>query len=68
MEEKIRGRCKWWGDRGYGFLTADGKDYFAHYSSILDERKILFQDDEYEFFAEETSKGLRATDITKVSE
>lgn len=68
MEEKIRGKCKWWSlERGYGFLTADGKDYFCHRNSILDEDKFLFQDDEYEFFVEETLKGLQAIKVSKIN-
>jgi len=67
MEERIRGRCKWWSlDRGFGFLTVDGKDYFCHFSEIKDERKSLFEDDEYEFDVEETKKGLSAINVTKV--
>jgi CspA family cold shock protein len=67
MQEKIRGRCKWWSiERGYGFLTADGKDYFCHFKAIKDEKKVLFQDDEYEFFVEETSKGFQAIEVSKV--
>lgn len=68
MEEKIRGRCKWWSlERGYGFLTANGKDYFCHFSSIIDERKILFEGDAYEFFVEETAKGLQAIKVSKIN-
>jgi CspA family cold shock protein len=68
MEEKIKGKCKWWDVvRGYGFLTANGKDYFCHRTAILGERKILFEGDECEFFVEETAKGLQAIQVSKIN-
>lgn len=67
MEERIKGRCKWWSlERGYGFLTADGQDYFVHYSEIKDEQKSLFEGDEYEFESKKTEKGYSAINVIKV--
>ena len=60
-------RVKWFSaERGYGFISADGQDYFVHLSAIQGEQKILFEGDEVEFTAEETSKGLSAINVTRV--
>jgi CspA family cold shock protein len=31
----LTGLVKWWNDsKGYGFITARGEDYYAHYTGI----------------------------------
>lgn len=38
MEKRVSGTVKWFSARrGYGFITADGMDYFAHFSQIRQE-------------------------------
>lgn len=38
MSDKIRGTVKWFNEaKGFGFIESAGKEYFAHFSSILSE-------------------------------
>lgn len=44
MENRLSGTVKWFSvGKGYGFITAEGEDYFAHFSQIRQEgfRKLL---------------------------
>lgn len=44
MKTRKNGTVKWFSaSRGYGFITADGEDYFAHFSQIQQEgfKKLL---------------------------
>ena len=51
----LKGKVKWWSNaKGFGFLFCEGKEYFCHYSAILDmeagrknlrENQLVFIDD-----------------------
>jgi len=60
----MTGRVKWFSrERNYGFLIGeDDKDYFFHGSEVQGDGKI-FEQDEVEFTAEKTEKGLSATNV-----
>lgn len=65
-EERLQGQVKWFDPKkGYGFITsADGKDYFVHYSAIQGTGfRTLEQGDEVEFEFETTQKGLQAVKV-----
>lgn len=68
-EEKkvLTGRVKWFnGEKGYGFITVDGTDYFVYYSSINmpKGKKYLNKNDKVKFEPGENEKGLLATNVT----
>lgn len=51
-------------ERGYGFITAQNKDYFVHYSNIISEGyKTLLEGDKVEFKPAEGKKGPEAHDV-----
>ena len=54
--------------KGFGFIkSADDRDIFFHYSSLVMEGfKDIAVDSEVEFDVEETPKGLRASKIKKL--
>ncbi len=65
----MKGTVKWFNPKkGYGFITnEDGKDIFAHYSSIQGEGyKQLDEGDSVEFDTETNEKGDYATNIRKI--
>ena len=51
----LRGKVKWFdGRKGYGFISAEGKDYFVHFSEIKAEGyRTLVDEEEVEFEAVE---------------
>ncbi|MHA2620354.1 MAG: cold-shock protein [bacterium JZ-2024 1] len=66
MSSKLHGRIKWFDQKkGYGFVTGDdGKDYFFHYTAIqMEGFKTVDKDEEVDFEAEETAKGLQAVKV-----
>lgn len=70
-EEKVlaTGKVKWFDcKKGYGFIRADGTDYFMHYSSInLPEgKRYLFTNDVVEFEPAQNENGLCATNVTPI--
>ena len=56
------GKVKWFNnEKGYGFITYDGKEIFVHYSQIEKQGyKTLNQGDLVSFKLIETPKGLQA--------
>lgn len=63
----MEGIVKWFkDDLGYGFIAADGRDYFAHFSEISHEGfKSLREGDKVFFNPETAPKGLIARQIQK---
>ena len=63
----MKGIVKWFsGKRGYGFVMGeDQKEYFAHYSEIVTNKKYknLPPDVEVEFEPSSNDKGATATNI-----
>jgi CspA family cold shock protein len=51
--------------KGFGFIsdTSDGKEYFFHYTGLID--KPVDKDDEVFFELEEGQRGIKAVNITK---
>lgn len=46
-DESIIGVVKMWTDKGYGFIAADGHDYFAHFKDIVKSGNESGQNDQY---------------------
>lgn len=55
----LDGKVKWFNtEKGFGFITSDGKDYFVHYKSIkTDGFKSLEEGASVRFTATEGKKG-----------
>lgn len=65
MSEKIRGKVKWFNEgKGFGFIEANGKDYFVHFSAILgDGFKTLQEGASVLFKAGQGKKGPQAEEV-----
>jgi len=65
---KETGVVKWFNSRkGFGFISADEKDYFVHFSGIIsDGFKELQEFDQVEFRIQEDEKGQKAVDVEVV--
>lgn len=59
------GVVKWFNEeKGYGFITGNGKDYFIHFKEIVSEGfKSLKHGQHVSFKPEMTQKGLIATSV-----
>ena len=71
MSQRLKGRVKWFNNqKGYGFITpADKKmgDIFVHQSSVqMEGFRTLAEGEEVEFDTQESEKGTRAINVTKV--
>lgn len=64
----MKGTVKWWNDsKGYGFISVDGADVFAHYTAIETEGfKTLSEGQEVELELIEGAKGPQAMKIKKL--
>lgn len=62
------GIVKWFNaNKGFGFLTMDGKDVFVHYSAINSEGfKELAEGQTVRFELLETERGLQAAKVEVV--
>lgn len=68
MSDRVKGKLKWFSSvKGYGFITADGIDYFVHSSEIKDGDEFL-EGDELEFEISQSEKGFRAINVTRIKE
>ena len=67
-QERMVGRVKWFdAGRGFGFITADGTDYFVHYSGVRGEGfRTLNDGAEVEFVPTQGQRGLAAIDVFEV--
>lgn len=64
-----RGKVKWFNDaKGYGFIEQEGgEDVFVHFSAIqMDGFKTLSEGQVVEFEIQTGTKGLHATNVTRV--
>lgn len=68
MSEKLQGKVKWFNDsKGFGFIEAEGKDYFVHFSSIQgDGFKTLAEGASVTFKASNGEKGPQAEEVETV--
>jgi CspA family cold shock protein len=71
MADRIIGTVKWFNKaKGYGFIvdeTDPVDDIFVHYSAIaMEGYRFLEEGDRVELMVQETSKGLQASNVTKV--
>jgi CspA family cold shock protein len=60
-----QGTVKWFNDqKGFGFITCDGRDYFVHHTGIMgDGFKTLQEGAKVEFEIEKGEKGPRAVRV-----
>lgn len=71
MTDRIIGTVKWFNKaKGYGFIVEEPEsadDIFVHYSAItMEGYRFLEEGDRVELMVQETSKGLQASEVTKV--
>lgn len=61
----MQGVVKWFNEaKGFGFIQADGKDYFVHYKEIKkDGYKTLVEKEKVTFEPANSDKGLVARNI-----
>ena len=65
----VNGTVKWFnGQRGYGFIEAQGQEYFAHWKEVqsTDKFKKLIDGEPVEFLPLKGDKGLLATSIRQI--
>jgi len=65
----IQGKVKWFNkEKGIGFITAQGVDYFVHYSSIVSQGfKNLNDGQMVSFIPLKTDRGMSATEVHPLS-
>lgn len=65
MADKIRGIVKWFNEgKGFGFIEANGEDFFVHYSAIqIDGFKTLAEGAAVLFVATKGKKGPQAEEV-----
>lgn len=70
MSDRKQGVCKWFdAAKGYGFVSAEGKDYFVHFRSIAGTGyKLLDEGQEVSFLVKSGEKGLIADDVIILSQ
>ena len=68
VSNKIQGIVKWFNSaKGFGFITAGDKEYFAHFSAILsDGYKTLAEGTKVIFHPKQGAKGMQAEEIEVV--
>ena len=72
MENKTLGTVKWFSRmKGWGFIEPDGgdRDVFVHYENIAgDGFRNLEKGERVRFVIEDTPKGPKAIEVSKVEE
>lgn len=63
--DKITGTVKWFNEaKGFGFIEANGKDYFVHFSAINAKGfKTLVEGAKVSFKPSKGQKGPQAEDV-----
>ena len=63
----MEGKVKWFNEKkGYGFIDADGKDIFVHFTDIAGEGfRTLKENEVVNFEIVESSKGLKAVKVIR---
>lgn len=66
--ERIQGVCKWFDSKkGFGFIAAEGKDYFVHFKAIQSTGyKELQEKQKVNFVAKRGDKGLMADQVVVI--
>jgi len=63
----MQGMVKWFSiERGYGFIEAQGKDYFVHINDI-GKNMQLDKGDKVSFEVQQAKKGVKAVNVRKIS-
>ena len=63
----MQGMVKWFGiKKGYGFIEAQGKDYFVHINDVQ-KNSQLDKGDKVSFEADKAPKGFKAINVRKIS-
>lgn len=64
----MKGTVKWFNNqKGYGFISAEGKDIFVHYSGLkMEGFKSLDEGADVEFDVVQGEKGPQATNVVKL--
>lgn len=71
MSDRITGTVKFFNnEKGYGFIAPENgqKDVFVHYSAIQGQNgyRSLNEGDRVEFSIEDSPKGARAAEVTRI--
>lgn len=63
--ERLTGTIHALTSRGFGFIRADGKDYFFHHTDLLAGRHYdtLTEGEAVEFRGEATARGMHAREV-----
>ena len=69
MSKRMTGVVRWFdGSRGYGYITAEGRDVFVHYSAIAGNGlKNLLEGDQVECIVEESYRGPQAVEVVRLN-
>lgn len=60
----LRGTVKWFNEKkGFGFVTVNGQDYFAHIKAVKSGEKTLVDGQHVEFTVVAGNKGPMACEI-----
>ena len=64
----MTGTVKWFNsEKGFGFISANGKDVFVHFSQIMaDGFKTLAEGDKVKFEIKDSDRGPQAVNVVKL--
>ncbi|MGI6787054.1 MAG: cold-shock protein [Acholeplasmataceae bacterium] len=64
----MTGTVKWFNsEKGFGFISANGKDVFVHFSQIMaDGFKTLAEGDQVKFEIKDSDRGPQAVNVVKL--
>jgi CspA family cold shock protein len=69
VSRRATGIVRWFdGSKGYGYISAEGQEFFVHYSAIQGNGiKNLLEGDKVEFVIEDSFRGPQAVDVTRLN-